>query len=177
MARGTRHGRIGVAAALLVVVFVGIAWAGNWLPLAKDGEHDPTDPELYLLQEPATALSRLPPTRDTVGNKVDWVKALEQHDIHPRSRITSGGKKPRVLDLDVIMEKTGEMPMVRFPHKPHTEWMDCVMCHDALFKKKAGATPGVDMFAILQGKKCGRCHDAVAFPLTECNRCHSVLRK
>jgi hypothetical protein len=24
------------------------------------------------------------------------------------------------------------------------------------------------------GEHCGRCHGAVAFPLTECTRCHSV---
>jgi hypothetical protein len=29
---------------------------------------------------------------------------------------------------------------------------------------------------VLSGEKCGLCHGAVAFPLTECNRCHSVQR-
>lgn len=153
---------------------LGMARADQWLPLAKDGIHDPSDPALHLLQEPAEALSRLPLTRDTVGNKVDWVKALQQHDIRPRSHIGPGGKKPRVFDDDIIMRKVGGLPLVLFPHKAHTEWMTCGMCHDALFREKAGATPGVTMSAILQGKKCGRCHDAVAFPLTECYRCHSV---
>ncbi len=175
--RDTRCRRGWAAIVPLVMALVGTAWAGSWLPLAKDGEHDPSDPGLRLLQEPAAALSELPPTRDTVGNEVDWIKALEQHDIHPRSRILQGGKKPFVFNLDVIMKKTGAMPMVRFSHKAHTEWMTCGMCHDALFKQKAGATPGVNMHAILHGKKCGRCHAAVAFPLTECKRCHSVLRK
>ena len=32
------------------------------------------------------------------------------------------------------------------------------------------------MMLILQGEKCGLCHGAVAFPLTECLRCHSVSR-
>ena len=32
------------------------------------------------------------------------------------------------------------------------------------------------MLLILAGEKCGLCHGAVAFPLTECLRCHSVQR-
>jgi hypothetical protein len=30
------------------------------------------------------------------------------------------------------------------------------------------------MQKILDGEQCGVCHGAVAFPLTECRRCHSV---
>jgi hypothetical protein len=41
---------------------------------------------------------------------------------------------------------------------------------------KAGATKFTGMFPILSGEKCGRCHGAVAFPLTECRRCHVVMR-
>lgn len=78
--------------------------------------------------------------------------------------------------MDIILENTGEMPMVRFPHKAHTEWLDCSNCHDAIFKKEVGANP-INMFAILNGEYCGRCHGAVSFPLTECLRCHSVSRK
>ena len=105
-----------------------------------------------------------------------WVKALEQGLITPRTNITPE-TMINVLDLDVIMPRTGEMPMVRFPHKQHTEWLDCSNCHEHLFKAKAGATTAVNMFAILQGEYCGLCHGAVAFPLTECNRCHTVERK
>jgi c(7)-type cytochrome triheme protein len=45
-----------------------------------------------------------------------------------------------------------------------------------LFKTKAG-TSNVNMMQILSGEKCGLCHGAVAFPLTECQRCHSLPRK
>ena len=85
--------------------------------------------------------------------------------------------KIRVLNLDVLLPRTGEMPMVLFPHRQHTEWLDCSNCHEDLFKSKAGATKGLNMFQILQGEYCGLCHGAVAFPLTECKRCHSVVRK
>lgn len=158
--------------ALAIVVGAGMAWAGNWAPLAGDGLHDPSDPGLHLLQNPAEALSQLPP--DTAGNNVNWVKALEGGKISPRTNIHPE-TKVKVLDQDVLMEKTGEMPMVRFPHKQHTEWLDCSNCHEWLFKSKAGATP-VNMFTILQGEYCGRCHGAVAFPLVECFYCHSVKR-
>lgn len=166
------RGRLWALAALMTA---GIALAaGDHLPLAKDGVHDPANPALKLLQEPNDALSRFP--HDEVGNRVRWVKALEQGIITPRTNILPD-TQIRVLDLDVIMPRTAEMPMVRFPHKQHTEWLDCSNCHEHLFKSKAGATTAVNMFQILQGEYCGLCHGAVSFPLTECKRCHSVERK
>ena len=145
----------------------------NWLPLRKDGLHDPQSPAIDILQEPASALSALPP--DYVGNQVRWVTALREGYITPRTNIYPE-TKIQVLDKDIFMTETAGMPIVRFPHRPHTEWLDCANCHDQIFQRKAGATP-VNMFAILQGEYCGRCHGAVAFPLTECSRCHSVPRK
>lgn len=159
-------------ATALAVVGAGAVWAGAWLPLAQDGLHDPSIPDLHLLQEPAEALSKLPP--DAVGDRVNWVKALEEGHINPRTNIHPE-TRIEVLDQDILMRDTGELPMVRFPHKQHTEWLDCGNCHEELFKSKAGATP-VNMLAILQGEYCGRCHGAVAFPLTECNRCHNAPR-
>ncbi|TAN85473.1 MAG: hypothetical protein EPN14_01100 [Gallionella sp.] len=152
----------------------------NWVPLAQDGLHDPSNPRLDLLQNPAEALSLLPPDLEgnerssVVGNRVKWVKALREGYINPRTNIYPE-TKIKVLDLDVMLTKrdTGELPRVLFPHKQHTEWLDCSNCHEWLFKSKTGATP-ISMFAILDGEYCGRCHGAVAFPLTQCQRCHSV---
>ena len=144
----------------------------RWLPLANDGLHDPENPVLQTLQNPGEALSVLP--EDYTGNKVLWMKALDEGYIQPRTSF-SESTTVLVLDLDIVMAKTGEMPMVRFPHKQHTEWLDCKNCHNKIFKMESGTTP-VNMFAILQGEYCGRCHGAVAFPLTECLRCHSVAR-
>lgn len=160
--------RIGV----LLAVCISAVLANEWKTLENDGLHDPNSPAIKLLQEPREALSRLAP--DTAGNKVRWVQALELGQINPRTNIYPETKVNR-LDLDVIMPDTGAMPMVRFPHRQHTEWLDCNNCHERLFASKAGETP-VNMFAILQGEYCGRCHGAVSFPLTECNRCHSVSR-
>lgn len=142
--------------------------------LARDGIHDPANPGLKLLQEPRDALAALP--KDAVGNRVHWVRALAERLIAPRTNILPE-TRVNVLDLDVILPRTGEMPMVKFPHRQHTEWLDCSNCHEHLFKSKAGATVKLNMFEILQGEYCGVCHGAVAFPLTECKRCHSVVRK
>ena len=155
---------------LLFAGVVAVAAASSWLALGADGVHDPRNPGLSLLQQPAEALSTLP--GDTAGNRVRWVQALDSGAINPRSTLLPG-TEVRVLDQDLIIARDGSMPAVRFPHRAHTLWLDCSNCHDQLFKAKAGANR-FSMTAILNGEQCGLCHGAVAFPLTECNRCHSV---
>ena len=161
---------------LILLVSAGAAGADDkkrsWKSLSSDRLHDPESPAAGILQEPDEALHNLP--YDVVGNKVNWVKALEDGLIEPRTNIFPE-TKIEVLDLDIIMGNTAEMPMVRFPHYQHTLWLDCKNCHDAIFKEEVDANP-INMFAVLMGEYCGRCHGAVAFPLTECKRCHSVDR-
>ena len=142
----------------------------DWKKLQEDGLHDPEAAGLQLLQQPEEALRLLP--KDTAGNKVDWVRALRDNYIQPRSYLHEK-KELEILDSDVLLKGTGDSPFVLFPHKAHTEWLECSNCHDKLFSAKAGATP-ITMMSILQGEYCGQCHGAVSFPLTECNRCHSV---
>ncbi|MBL8351351.1 MAG: hypothetical protein JNL87_13700 [Burkholderiaceae bacterium] len=160
------------AAAACALLLVGIASAqpSPWKPLAKDGLHDPKGPAIGVLQEPAAALSLLP--RDTAGNMVRWVQAIDSGAIAPRTHLRPG-TEVRMRDDDLIISKFGSMPAVKFPHRQHTLWLDCSNCHDKLFKAQAGANV-FSMTAILNGEQCGLCHGAVAFPLTECNRCHSV---
>lgn len=146
------------------------AAAQKWPPLAKDGLHDPRSPAIGQLQEPAEALAGLPP--DTAGNYVRWVDALEQGVINPRTAVNPE-TQVRVRDDAIIVSKFGSMPAVRFPHRAHTLWLDCSNCHEKLFASQAGANR-FSMQKILDGEQCGVCHGAVAFPLTECNRCHSV---
>lgn len=147
----------------------------TWKALADDGLHDPLNKTLSELQQPGDAMAMFPKDFATIGNQVDWVRALEQGVIVPRTNLFPD-TQIEVLDLDIIMDQTSQMPLVRFPHKAHTQWLDCENCHDRIFKKKAGGNP-VNMFAILSGAYCGRCHGAVAFPLTECRRCHSEARR
>lgn len=162
--------------ALFLALVALLAWlpagAGEWLPLANDGVHDPRSRAVKILQQPREALSRLSP--DHAGNQVRWVQALDKGEIKPRERLFAQ-TEVRKLDLDVILDVKGGMPAVRFPHRPHTEWLDCVNCHDKIFAQQRGGTK-ISMFKILQGEQCGICHGAVAFPLTECGRCHSIPR-
>lgn len=144
--------------------------AEEWTPLTKDGVHDPENEAVKLLQQPAEAFSVLP--KDSAGNKVDWVGALRDGYIKPRHHL-SVPTEVKILESEILLKDTGEMPFVKFPHRPHTEWLACKNCHDSLFPAKAGATK-LNMLDILEGKYCGKCHGAVAFPLTECDRCHSV---
>jgi c(7)-type cytochrome triheme protein len=147
----------------------------RWLPLLQDGIHDPKNPALRLLQEPGEALSRLPEDAPGVGNQVNWVQALEQGRINPRTNILPE-TKVRVLDTDILLNLRGGTPIVRFPHRQHTLWLDCSNCHEHLFISKAGANK-LSMQRILQGEQCGVCHGAVSFPLTQCGRCHNTPRK
>jgi c(7)-type cytochrome triheme protein len=147
-----------------------VAAASLWQRLEADGVHDPRNPAIGQLQQPAQALAPLP--RDTAGNLVNWVRAIETGAINPRTNLFPQ-TEVRVLDQDSIISKFGSMPAVKFPHRQHTLWLDCANCHEHLFKAQAGANR-YSMSAILNGEQCGVCHGAVAFPLTECNRCHSV---
>lgn len=147
----------------------------RWAPLNKDQVHDPAAPGIKLLQQPEEALRPLPPDDPGTGNQVRWVQALEQGAINPRTNIFPE-TKVNVLDLDVMLNLNGGMPLIRFPHRQHTLWLDCSNCHEHLFKSKVGANK-LSMFRILEGEQCGLCHGAVAFPLTECSRCHNTPRQ
>ena len=157
-------------AALLAMPLAAVAQTRDWAPLEDDGLHDPNGPAIKLLQQPHDALRALSP--DTVGNQVRWVDALDRGQIQPRTNIYPE-TKVRVLDQDILLNKRGSLPLVLFPHKQHSAWLECTMCHDQLFKAKAGANK-FSMLQILAGEQCGVCHGAVAFPLTECSRCHRV---
>lgn len=157
---------------LVALAAVPTAAQQQWQPIGKDGLRDPASPAVKLLQPPAEALSKLAP--DNAGNQVRWVRALEQGQITPRSRIYEN-TTVNLYEKDVFLNLRGGMPVVRFPHRAHTLWLDCSNCHDHLFKKEPNSNK-LSMFAILQGEQCGVCHGAVAFPLTECSRCHSTQR-
>ena len=156
----------------MVLCLIATASEAQWTPLARDQVHDPESPALKFLQEPSQALSTLP--RDSAGNLVDWMRALNERVITPRAKLDADAPV-RLREDDILLNQRGGMPMVRFPHRSHTQWLDCSNCHEHLFKSQLGANR-LSMFQILQGEQCGVCHGAVSFPLTECSRCHSVPR-
>lgn len=177
---------LSVAAALLLTCMAAGAMAADlaagtapkdnrsWTPLAKDGIHDPKSPALTQLQEPGEALSVLPGDH-RAGDKILWGEALMKGMISPRSNIYPETKFT-LRETEILLNKNGSAGAVRFPHKDHTLWLDCVNCHDKIFQMESGSNK-YSKLAILNGEQCGVCHGAIAFPLIECKRCHIASRK
>ncbi len=145
-------------------------------PLSEDGIHDPSGEAIDVLQNPLESMKKFPKDR---RGEVDWVKALQEGYITPRKSRTGDPWEealPMEMDLDIIMKNTMQMPWVRFPHKPHTQWLACSNCHPKIFIPQENANP-ISMTKVLRGQYCGRCHDKVSFSLFVCERCHSVPHK
>jgi c(7)-type cytochrome triheme protein len=143
------------------------------LPPAEDGIHDPANDGTQSLQPPLAAFGAL--TKSNDGNRVDWVKSLNENKINPRFDRNDPNAKPMVMDMNIVREVKGSMPDVVYPHKEHTQWLDCSNCHPAIFIPQKGANQ-ISMAAILLGQKCGVCHGKVAFPVSDCRRCHSKTK-
>ncbi len=139
-------------------------------PAVDSGIHDPTNDMTLQLQPPAVAFAELP--KSPAGNHVDWVKALDAKGIAPRWDRLDPAAPAVVMDLNIVREVKGSMPDVVYPHKQHTEWLDCSNCHPAIFVPQKGANQ-ISMASILLGRQCGVCHGKVAFPVSECRLCHS----
>ena len=142
-------------------------------PPESDGIHDPSADGTLMLQPPKEAFDNLPRSRS--GNYVDWNAAIDKQLIAPRSDIHNPDAMAVVLDLNIVRQVKGSMPDVVYPHKQHTQWLDCANCHPAIFIPMKGANQ-ISMASILMGEKCGVCHGKVAFPVSECRRCHSQAK-
>lgn len=139
-------------------------------PPPEDGIHDPGNDGTHALMPPQTAFASLP--KSFAGNRVNWVQAIGTNKINPRWDRNDPKAEPVVMDLNIVREVKGSMPDVVYPHKQHTQWLDCSNCHPAIFVPQKGAN-SISMAAILLGEKCGVCHGKVAFPVSECRLCHS----
>jgi c(7)-type cytochrome triheme protein len=147
-----------------------------FLVLASGCTVPPYNP-IFPNDQPAqsVALEYLP---ITPAGYIDWVKAIQKGPIKPRDTLdpTTPVTKPFNLDIVFKIDKRFPLKDVVFPHYPHTQWLDCINCHPAIFIPRAGANP-VSMQRIFKGEFCGRCHGKVAFPLFDCGRCHSREKK
>ncbi len=145
-------------------------------PPMEDGIHDPENPGTDLLQPPKAAFDSLDKSKH--GNHVNWVSSLENTKIGPRWDRIDDTMQPIVFDLNIVREVKGSMPNVVYPHKQHTEWLDCSNCHPDIFIPQKGANQ-INMASILLGEKCGVCHGKVAFPVTTstCRLCHSQKKE
>jgi len=167
-------------AILIAVCFLEISFNNELVPFAQaltitptldsPAISDPTNRAYQILEKANEALTGLP--LDKKG-AVDWMKALNSGAIIPRAGLMVT-EKMEILDTDIIMKNTKEMPYVKFPHSSHTRWLTCVNCHDEIFTSKAGDNP-INMTKIFLGQYCGVCHGKVAFtPTFSCERCHSI---
>jgi c(7)-type cytochrome triheme protein len=113
--------------------------------------------------------------KQSLGNRVDWEKAEMKGFIKPIDFLEgiSIRRPPLKLDRDVRIESRATwMPDVLFSHKKHAVWNGCEVCHPEIFPIKRGSIK-YSMFQISEGEYCGVCHDKVAFPLIDCQRCHT----
>lgn len=117
---------------------------------------------------------RLPKGR--LGNGIDWEKAEEQGLIKPIDIIEGVSIKRVALSNKkdfALSSKTEGMPEIIFSHKKHTVWNGCELCHPDLFLGVKKGSTKYSMVEIFDNKYCGACHTSVAFPLTDCQRCHT----
>ncbi|MBI5182465.1 MAG: hypothetical protein HZA06_06105 [Nitrospirae bacterium] len=118
----------------------------------------------------ALELANLP--KDKYG-LIDWAKIVKEGKIKPWESLEPNAPVAPPFPMDVVITtKSVSMEDVVFPHWIHTYWFNCTNCHPAIFNMKAGGNPDMTMAKIAAGQFCGRCHDRVAFPLTDCQRCH-----
>ena len=142
------------------------------------GKGDPTkfagEAEQAGLAEHPLALDLADLPKDQYG-LVDWATAIKIGKVKPRYSLDpKAGPDEVPLQLDVVVfTKSQFMPDVIFPHYVHTLWLTCTNCHPAIFPMNAKeANKMQTMPKIAAGEFCGRCHNRIAFPLSDCLRCH-----
>jgi c(7)-type cytochrome triheme protein len=110
------------------------------------------------------------------GNGIDWEKAEELGMVKPADYLEGVSiKKPSLGNQKdfAIGSKVEGMPDIIFSHKKHTVWNGCELCHPEIFVGIKKGSTKYSMVDIFENKYCGVCHVNVAFPLTDCQRCHA----
>lgn len=141
--------------------------AGTGDPSGAAGDAE----KIGMAQHPAAMeLAKLP--KDKYG-LVDWAAAIKTGRVKPLDSLEPGAAAAPPFNLDIVINtKSNYMNNVVFPHYVHTLWLTCTNCHTKIFQMKAGGNPEMTMPKIAAGEYCGRCHNRVAFPLSDCARCH-----
>ncbi len=114
--------------------------------------------------------------RGRFGNGIDWEKAEEEGRIKPSDFLEGVSIKRQPLKVPkefALNAKLEGMPDIIFSHKKHTAWNGCELCHPEIFVGVKKGLTKYSMPEIFEGKYCGVCHISVAFPLIDCQRCHS----
>lgn len=133
--------------------------------------HARADPE--RLQKDFEAFARRLP-QDRFGN-VDWEKAEASWLVKPLDFV-EGVSIPRQalkMSKEISIESRGTwMTDVTFSHKKHSVWLGCEVCHPEIFPSTKNGAVRFSMLQISGGESCGVCHQKVAFPLADCEKCH-----
>ena len=126
-------------------------------------------------KEKFTGLSNLPRTRS--GNRIDWVTAMEEKSISPARFLRIPPSPGIAYDKTLLLEAEWDrIPPSIFPHKAHTAWLECNNCHPEIFNIQKKTTKHFEMIMNLKGEFCGVCHMTVAFPMSDCKRCHPAMQ-
>jgi c(7)-type cytochrome triheme protein len=126
----------------------------------------------------ATFTAKFPKSK--LGNGVNWEKAAEDGMIQPVDFVegVSIKKAAQAIQQDfTIQPKSAGVKEILFSHKKHSIWNGCESCHPSIFIGGKRGSTTYSMKEINAGKFCGTCHLAVAFPVAECDRCHSKAAK
>jgi len=114
--------------------------------------------------------------KERFGNGIDWERAEDEGKITPSDYIegVSIKRDQLVVQKDFLLDaKVEGMPEIIFSHKKHTVWNGCELCHPEIFIGIKRGTTKYSMVDIYEGRFCGACHGSVAFPLLDCQRCHT----
>jgi len=114
--------------------------------------------------------------KKSLSNLVDWEDAEARGFIRPIDFLPgiSIERPPLTAQKNFsIASRSSWMPNIIFSHKKHAQWNGCEVCHPDIFPSVKKGTVKYSMFQIYDGQYCGVCHDHVAFPLIDCQRCHT----
>ena len=115
--------------------------------------------------------------KERFGNGVNWEQAEATGRIKPLDFVAGVSFKRKAIETpkDIDLEaKVAGMNEIIFSHKKHTVWNGCEGCHPEIFSGIKKGTTQYSMVEIFAGKYCGQCHLNVAFPMIDCQRCHTT---
>ncbi|MBI5102061.1 MAG: hypothetical protein HZB33_09545 [Nitrospirae bacterium] len=115
--------------------------------------------------------------KSNFGNKINWSLAVKKGLIEPLHFLSLKPAEEIGFKENMTLEaEWSGIPNAVFPHKSHTQWLDCNNCHPDIFNIKKKTTKHFEMVRILKGEFCGVCHLTVALPMQNCRACHPTMK-
>ncbi|HEY6001665.1 MAG TPA: c(7)-type cytochrome triheme domain-containing protein [Anaeromyxobacter sp.] len=118
------------------------------------------------------------PLPRTAAGTIDWDEAEARGLLAPADSVEGASVARRPLpyekEITIALKRTAG---IVFSHKKHARWSGCELCHPEIFPMSPSASFRYSMQRIMGGEHCGACHGKVAFPLSDCDRCHTERPK